>query len=451
MPLLSKAMPVIGVSGTAYRVMSFIGAGAQGETYRAEVSPSGPQVVIKVLFPESARASPQLVPRLDFLTARQLSGHPLWAAPVERIREPEDALGYITRYVEGCLLTELLIAPPWRFVEAVQLALALSKAVADLEARGLNHGDLGSHNCLVHTSPEGTVFQPCLIDLDNFNCRIRSRRRHPGVPPARGALAFLAPELFDPRCFPDRFSDRYALGVLLHQILLLSHPHQFAMDAIDLFRNVRDWPPAGIDRRAVDLLHAAAHSGLWHGAPDRSAPDYGGLPSTALDRKLTQLFHRACSAKRRARPSPWEWVAALARAYERVYDCAHCGLPFVVEQKDIDRPPEELFCPHQACRKAQPSLSLVYPGGERALAKSRVIIGRKELGGDRRLSSRHLEVRRRGLHWVVRDRSKNGTERYLPSTDSWERLDKRGELPVTDLSPLPLKFRLAGVLQVELR
>ncbi|MEZ0107700.1 DNA-binding helix-hairpin-helix protein with protein kinase domain [Catenulispora sp. EB89] len=178
---------------------------------------------------------------------------------------------------------------------AVAAARDLSALVADLHAENYVIGDLKAGNLWLNT--EGGV---AISDADSFQftdgeaffaCRVRSD-------------GYIAPELTaSPDRLPDEHTDTFALGVLVHQLLMCgAHP----------FAGVG---PDG-DYRGLDDNAARRRTRLLDPASVRVAP--GTPPLSALPRPVRDLMKRCFdpgSGGPRSRPTAREWFDTLS-------DCA---------------------------------------------------------------------------------------------------------------------------------
>jgi serine/threonine protein kinase len=320
-------------------------------------------------------------------------------APSDVIVE-RDVVGHYAPFAEGSPLEEYLKNPNSTFVEGLQLAIVLAHAVGVLHARGIAHGDLQADNLIV--SRLGSVFRLYVIDIDNFNAVGMP------APPCIGHNLYMAPELRQAAAtshpaVPTILTDRYSLGVLMHEIILLCHVC------------------AGNDATEADFQRAMT-SGRWvqdPAAADRPAHG-GGYPAEVLNADLGRLFRLAQSLNPLERPSAVHWEAELAKAFTAVYSCTACGGPCVIDVSKTS-------CP--LCGGAFPHLTMHISGGSRSLPLSdgSTLIGRNDLGGSFKVSARHVIVRRIGPETWLESVGSNGT--FRRSQSHWMRLpDKKSVL-----------------------
>ena len=227
----------------------------------------------------------------------------------------------------------------------------MAGALAALDAQGVAHGDLQGGNVVMED--RGGVLRACVIDLDNVAA--------PGLPPppSVGQVSYYAPEirrdLSASRVCPA--TDRFALAVLLHELLLGRHPAQHLLET----------DPDGFD--------AVMRAGGWPddpaGSPHPRNP--GGLLVGCLDARLHNLFRRGLAAGPAARPGAAEWLAALRQAAENVYACDACRRPLLVDGG-------QARCPH--CRAAFPAYQVQAPPHPPVrLGTAPVRLSRQELRG----------------------------------------------------------------------
>jgi hypothetical protein len=225
-----------------------------------------------------------------------------------------------------------------------------------------------------------------------------------------GQNLYLAPELRESLAnkrpaVPDIFTDRFSLGVLMHEITLMRHV------------------AAGADESEVEFQKAMC-SGRWlqdPAASDRLAGNQGGYPVEVLNADLARLFRCALSLNPAERPAPDTWQVQLASAFESVYCCPNCGCPCVV---DVSK----TACP--LCRRPFPHLNLHISsiGRSISLMDGATVVGRVEVGGSMKTSSRHAIFRRIGPETWIEPRGTNGTYRWNGS--GWTKLPDRRPLLV---------------------
>lgn len=392
--MIAKGTIVESDSGRRIRIDGFITAGGQGEAYWATEMTTGEKGVLKV-FHERFNNDDTLK-RLRFLLGQDLaSACPAIRSPTDVINR-RNLLGHYAPLAPGRPLEEFLANPNITFQEGLQLAIPLAHAVGVMHERRMAHGDLRAGNLLV--SRAGTVPQLSVIDLDNFNA--------PTVPapPMVGDSLYLAPELREALAasrpaVPDLYTDCFALGVLMHELLLLRHV------------------AAGYDDNEADF-HKAMCSGRWlqdPAAADRPTGNAAGYPVQVLNADLARLFRSAPSLEPAERPSPDLWACELGKAINSIYCCPACGGPCVV---DVSKS----ACP--LCKQPFPHLVLRTADGRTiSLERGSVSVGRNDLGGSTKASVLHAIFRRVGPQTWIESLGSNGTYRWTGA--EWVRLQEQ--------------------------
>lgn len=216
--MIQRGKTVRSDSGRRIRVDGFIKSGGQAEAYLATEASSAEKGVLKVFHKRFANGD--TVKRLRFLVGQDLqSACPVLCAPIDPLTKP-DMVGHYAPWADGYSLEEYLTNPNGTFMEGIQLAITLAHGVDVMHRRHIARGDLHADNVIINR--RGSVFKVHLIDLDNFNA--------PGVPgpPMVGQNLYLAPEQREALAnnepaIPNIHTDRFALGILMHEIILLRH------------------------------------------------------------------------------------------------------------------------------------------------------------------------------------------------------------------------------------
>jgi len=413
--MIQKDKVVKSDSGRRIRVDGLIKAGGQGEAYWATELNSGQKGVLKVF--HRRFANDDTLKRLRFLVDQDLqSTCPVLCSPVDVLNR-KDMIGHYTPFAEGCSLEDFLRNPTCTFIEEVQLAITLAHAISVMHGRKIAHGDLHAENLIINRV--GSVFQLYVIDMDNFNA--------PGTPapPCVGHNLYMAPELRAALArglpaIPTIETDRFSLGVLMHEVILLCHVS------------------AGHDGNESDF-HKAMCSGRWLHDPavaDRPHGNLGGYPVGVLNADLARLFRSALSLDPAKRPAADAWEIELSKAFNSVYCCPGCGGPCVIDVSKV-------LCP--LCSRPFPHLTLrVSRNGHMfPLADGATVIGRKDLGGSMKVSSQHAVFRRVGPETWIETSGSNGTYRWNGS--GWTQLPNRNPLLIQAGDRLKL-----GDIEIEL-
>ena len=374
-------------SGRRIRVEGLIGVGGQGEAYWVTDLNTGQRGVLKVFFEKFV--SSETIQRLHFLTSLQLNTVcPALLAPNDLINK-KGRIGHYTLAAPGQPLEEFLKNPNSTFVESLQLAISLAHAVTMLHQRQIAHGDLHADNLLVNKT--ASVPELYVIDFDNFNAP-----RMP-APPCVGHNLYMAPELRmalvqGKPAIPDIWTDRYSLGVVMHEIILFKHV------------------AAGADNDEAEF-HKAMCSGWLHdpASADRPPGNIGGYPVEVLNADVARLFRKSLSLDRAERPSADQWEMALGKAINEVYVCPrpHCSGPCLIDAS-------KSICP--LCKHPYPFLKIVAVNGQMiSLDRGAIPVGRDDLGGAKKVSARHAVFRRIGPETWLESLGSNGTYRWAGS------------------------------------
>jgi DNA-binding helix-hairpin-helix protein with protein kinase domain len=180
------------------------------------------------------------------------------------------------------------------------LGMRLCHVVRTLHRFGHAVGDLNDRNVLV-----GRRLTPLLMDTDSFQVP-RRIGHHASVV---GDALYWPPELLDVDLAAYRGSrvhgDRYALGVLLFQLLMDGlRPYQSRGSLVDGLETLAD------KTRAGHYPWAKPRPGVLE--PPAGAPDYAALPKPL--RKAFERCFVAGHAHPARRPTADEWYDALAEA-----------------------------------------------------------------------------------------------------------------------------------------
>jgi serine/threonine protein kinase len=367
--------------GTKVRVGPLVGVGGEACVHKATDCRDASPGVAKAF----TSNPPERVERTRFLVEQELDQlSPLFYAPTDW--QLNGGVVHFSPYADGVSLEEHLETPGNSFPENCKMAIAISHGLAILNENGLAHGDIHLKNFNVRKTPAG--MDVAVIDFDNFIAR--------GAPPplSIGQEHAMAPELraaykAGTPIVPDEYSDRFALTVLMHDLLLAKHV------------------ASGFDDDP-DRFDACMMSGRWwHDAAvgNSHSAKGGGYPSGILDTDLARLFRRGVGLDREDRPSPREWCDTTSRSVERIYIHPRCGGPVFADAG-------KTHCPF--CGERYRILKLVFPGLSRELPCDGVAapIGRDQLPSVR-VSAHHAVVHRMGPETTIESLGRNGSYRLI--------------------------------------
>ena len=374
---ISLPIHMITDNGRNLRVDSFVDSGGQGEVYRASLENHDQSVALKLFHRSQATATTKR--RIRFLAESRLDQlHRGICAPFDTITS-DDLAGHIAPFAEGKTLLEFLEKGSLSYAEVFEVALQVVGLVHKLVKYGIWQGDLQTQNFkLNRTQGDIRVF---MIDLDNFSAKGTPK------PNMLGMTLYIAPELrtrikTKRRPYPTEFSDRYSLGILLHEVLLHFHPI------------------AGFDE-TIDDINASMVSDWKYDPSLPSTPSNPhGYPVTTLSPELITLLRRSLSSTHRNRPSCREWYQALEFATQNLHSCLECSVPLVSYRDRCE-------CPfgHRIQRHAL----RLENHQEIRLSGLVTILGRRELGGSSAISRRHLIIREIGSRLYVESIGMNPT------------------------------------------
>ena len=217
-----------------------------------------------------------------------------------------------------------------------------------------------------------------------------------------GQILYIAPELRAALrdghpAIPDLRSDRFAFGVLMHEVVLLLHP-------------------AGGADATPEMFEQAMMGGWVHDPARANRPkSAGGVPREAINADLQRLFRLSLSPDPDERPSTSAWKSALLAALKAVHICDNCSMPFLVD-------PSKTACP--ACGGSFPDWVLRLRDGRAIpIDEASVRVGRAHLGGSPKVSGTHAVFRKIGPDLLVESFGRNGTWRM--NGHGWVRLPDR--------------------------
>ena len=186
------------------------------------------------------------------------------------------------------------------------MAIRLTRAIARMHRSGVAHSDLSPNNIMADPV-KGTIN---LIDLDGLVV--------PGfLPPQVLGIQTISPQKFlSGKAHPSVPTDRHALAVLLHQLLLFRHP--FRGPKV-YSRDVEEDERLALGETAVFVDHPNDRS---------NRPQQAFWPTRLLGETMTSLFVRSFVQGLRdpsSRPTASEWETALVRLSDRIVGCGGKG------------------------------------------------------------------------------------------------------------------------------
>ncbi|GAA2797480.1 serine/threonine-protein kinase [Streptomyces showdoensis] len=251
------------VIGGRYELSTLIGQGGMGQVWTAYDGRLDRRVAVKLLSPVAisgpATAAQEL--RRRFVRECRVTaqvGHP-GLVTVHDAGSDGDDLYLVMQYVEGADLADHLAEQdPYPWPWAVSVAAQLCAVLAAVHAVPIVHRDLKPRNVMVR--PDGTVIVldlgvASVLDTDT------TRLTHTGSP--IGSPAYMAPEQAMGGAVGP-YTDLYALGVLLHELLSGNVPfagstalgvlHRHLYEAPVPVRRIRPEVPEALEALVLRLL-----------------------------------------------------------------------------------------------------------------------------------------------------------------------------------------------------
>jgi serine/threonine protein kinase len=358
-----------------------LAAGGQGTAYDAAAK-DGSHHVLKVYRPEFQTKETRK--RLETLIAQKFQKQNDSLVPPNEMVQVDGMIGHVSVKAPGIALEDMLTTGGFDMMEGMQMACAISRALAIIHSRGYAHGDFHSNNILVHRNG---ACQVSIIDFDNF-----AAKSLPAAP-CLGHNLYMAPEIRTKKMMPSLEGDRFSLAVIMHELITLRHP--VPNDATE------------------EVFNEVMSKGKWLGDPSRkkSKGRPAGYPAEVLDADLARMFRLGLSSNAKERPTAQQWQDALFRAMFKLYVCPACSEPNIIDAS-------KKRC--AVCRRDYPLLAIRGAFGKIRLEHSSMLIGRDQLGGSNQVSKRHAIIRRIGPEYRIEDCSANGV--FRKTSKGWIKL-----------------------------
>ena len=309
-----------------YKVGPLIGAGRNGDVYRARDTVLGRDVAVKVLS-GAITETPERITRLQH-EARMLAA--LNHRNIGQIYSFEQSGTHhflVLELIDGETLADHLSRAPLTIRQALDYTRQVADALTAAHARGIIHRDLKPANMMLTPSgvlkvldfglaDTGSELLPAAdgtdVDLES-TIAVTDGRRAAIV----GTIDYMSPE--QTRGLPDDIgvqSDQYALGVIAYEMLTGHLPYDLSgntpLDAFKAIRNTSPWPLSLIPRALRSDIEAV----IFRTLQKESTARYPSTAAFAADvdcilRSTPIAIDRSRPIKRLSR-----WITHEARVWQ---------------------------------------------------------------------------------------------------------------------------------------
>jgi eukaryotic-like serine/threonine-protein kinase len=218
---------MIGVTLDNYRILEKLGAGGQGEVYKAVDKKLGRSVVVKVLPPDLTVKEANLK-RFE-REARLASSldHPN-ICTIYDLGEQGNVHYIAMQYIEGRNVRQLVNGRPLELKSALSIAIQVADALASAHLKGIIHRDIKAGNVMVTDSGQAKVLDFGLAKLLDEEAARSEGIHHTelteiGIP--YGTATYAAPEQARGDRV-DKRADIFSTGVLVYEMLTGIWPFQ---------------------------------------------------------------------------------------------------------------------------------------------------------------------------------------------------------------------------------
>jgi serine/threonine-protein kinase len=240
-PVSRASKDLIGTTVGRFVIRTRLGAGGQGEVYRADDPKLKRSVALKRLAPRLSD-DPRYHRRLLHEGARASALNHANIASVYDVLEEKDGIFLVMEYVEGETLRARL-SRPISIEEFFLIAVQCADALAAAHARGIVHGDIKPENIMLMPAGQVKILDFGVakrLPVSDENAATESLDGEPGM--LSGTPAYMAPEVLLQKRVDGR-ADIFALGVVLYEMLAGRHPFLAATFTATTDRVLHEVPP----------------------------------------------------------------------------------------------------------------------------------------------------------------------------------------------------------------
>ena len=301
-------------SGMNCTIETLLGAGGQGEVYKAQLG--GESVAVKWFFPHMA--TPEQRASMELLIRKGApSEHFLYPMEIT-VADGVPGFGYIMplrppRFKNIVDLMKRKIEPTFRALATAGLNLSHNYLL--LHSQGLCYRDISFGNAF---------FDPLNGDVliaDNDNVSVDGA----AVLGVLGTPRFMAPEIVRGEAMPSTNTDLFSLSVLIFYMLMVAHPLEGKKEAAI----------KALDLPAMTKLYGTDATFIYDPNDDSNRP-VPGIHDNALafwriyPQFLRDIFIRAFTTGLRdpinGRVRESEWRGEMIRLRDAIFYCPHCSM-----------------------------------------------------------------------------------------------------------------------------
>jgi tetratricopeptide (TPR) repeat protein len=244
---LARAERLVGrVLGDKFKLRACIGIGGSGTVFMADQMALGRTVAVKILAEELA-GDPRLVRRFhdEALAASRLN-HPNTVSVIDYGQSTDGLLYLVMEYVRGPTLTQLLSRDfPIAHDRVLDILGQILAGIEEAHLAGVVHADLKSDNIILDQRRAGWD----VVKVVDFGiARLVTAPRDGDDRSICGTPEYMAPEIIT-GAPPTFASDLYAVGIVLHELLVGETPFAGGSTIDILTRQLKSDPLAPSARR----------------------------------------------------------------------------------------------------------------------------------------------------------------------------------------------------------